>query len=117
MRTMMLGDATPPPPAWNAPPSSYAVYDVVTGVPGAIPRALGLTLLRSVFIVPGLYIAGVRGWKQLGGGAVLASIAITLGMMGVSVIQAKQNAAAAAAGQPQVGNPLRRLTGFMGAGT
>jgi hypothetical protein len=71
-----FGDATPPA---NAPPSSYAVYDLAAGVPGSAVRVAGLTLVRSAFIVPGLYIAGVRGWKMLWG-ALAASATISFGM-------------------------------------
>lgn len=114
---MRLGDATPPPPAWNAPPSSYAVYDIVVGTPGALPRVLVLTALRSVFIVPGLYLAGVRGWGRVLGAAGLASVGITLGMMGVCAWQAHQNEIAAAAQTPRMGNPLGKIVQLMGAGT
>jgi hypothetical protein len=82
LRPSSFGDATSPvvPPA-NAPPSSYAIHDLVNNVPGALPRVMGLTLLRSAFILPGLYVVGVRGWKHLMGGAAAASVSITLSML------------------------------------
>ncbi len=63
------GFAAPPPPPSsgpsgsvppgmeaNAPPSSYAVAGVLDGEQGAIARLAGLTVLRGLFIAPGLWI-------------------------------------------------------------
>lgn len=41
----------------GSPPSSYAVVDVLDGRQGSILRLIGLTMLRGVFIVPGLWVA------------------------------------------------------------
>ena len=38
----------------GSPPSTYAILAAVEGQPGAIPRVLGTTLLRSFFLAPGL---------------------------------------------------------------
>lgn len=50
-----------PPPASDAqrgePPSTYAVLGVIEGDRGAVLRLAGLTVLRGVFIVPGVFIA------------------------------------------------------------
>jgi hypothetical protein len=51
------------PLAPNAPPSDYAIADLVNGVPGAGWRVAGLTLLRSLIIAPGLALMGMRGSK------------------------------------------------------
>lgn len=71
----------------QAPPSTYAVAALIDGQRGAILRTVGLTALRSVFIAPGLWVAGkamkidgLRGWRLLGA-ALLASSGITLGML------------------------------------
>lgn len=62
------GFAPPPPPRpsapngsapemeANAPPSSYAVAGVLDGERGAVMRLAGLTILRGVFIAPGLWV-------------------------------------------------------------
>ena len=102
-RTMMigklpsLGDATPPA---NAPPSSYAVYDLAAGVPGSALRVAGLTLVRSAFIVPGLYLAGVRGWKVLWA-ALAASTTISAGMYALCWYQMRHPATQPATSMPQ----------------
>ncbi len=66
----------------KAPPSSYAIADAIEGKAGAWPRVIGLTALRSVFIVPGLYTAGIRG-RQLYTGAAYGSIGISLWILGL----------------------------------
>lgn len=60
----------------QAPPSSYAIADALEGVPGAWPRVAGLTAIRAAVIAPGIYLAGIRGWKNPSG-AILGSVAIT----------------------------------------
>lgn len=66
----------------GAPPSDYAIEALVRGRPGGLPRTLGLTAKRTLFIAPGLYLAGIRG-RQLFWGSVAASVTITLGMIAV----------------------------------
>lgn len=53
-----MGDASPSTPELEqgAPPSSYAVVDVLDGQQGSLIRLVGLTLLRGVFIAPGLWV-------------------------------------------------------------
>jgi hypothetical protein len=63
----------------DAPPSTYAIVDLLDGKPGALVRVAGLTVLRAGFIVPGLYIAGVR--RDLLRTSLAASASITLGMI------------------------------------
>lgn len=41
----------------GSPPSSYAVVGVLDGERGAILRLVGLTILRGIFIAPGLWIS------------------------------------------------------------
>lgn len=60
----------------GSPPTSYAVAGVLNGEPGAWGRVAWGVLERSVFIAPGLYLAGVRG-KTLATGSLLASASIT----------------------------------------
>ncbi len=74
---MYDGRVTVPYVEQNAPPSSYAIADALEGVPGAWPRVGGLTAWRSVVISPGLYLAGIRGWKLVGG-SLLGSAAISV---------------------------------------
>ena len=66
----------------GAPPSDYAIEALVRGRPGGLPRTLGLTAKRTLFIAPGLYFAGIRG-RQLFWGSVAASVTITLGMIAI----------------------------------
>ncbi len=58
------------------PPSTYCALAVVEGQPGAIWRFLGATLVRSLFIAPGLAFAGQRG-KELAIDALAASASIS----------------------------------------
>lgn len=66
----------------QAPPSSYAIADMIEGKPGALPRVVKLTALRSVFLVPGLYVAGVRGPALLKGAA-WGSVGLSLYLLGL----------------------------------
>ena len=102
-RTMMigrlpsLGDATPPA---NAPPSSYAVYDLAAGVPGSAMRVAGLTVVRAAFIAPGLFLAGFRGWRVLWG-SLAASATISAGMYALCWYKMRHPSADVAAPPPQ----------------
>lgn len=70
-----------------APPSTYAVAAFLEGQPGSGVRLLGLTALRAVFILPGLWIASSMSPVKLSGGQLVAfslasSATITGGMIG-----------------------------------
>jgi len=70
-----------------APPSTYAVAAFLEGQPGSGMRLLGLTALRAVFILPGLWIASAMSPVKLSGGQLVAfslasSATITGGMLG-----------------------------------
>lgn len=76
----------------GAPPSSYAVAAALDGEEGAVLRLVGLTFLRGVFILPGLWAVSkvtkleIDALRLLGlsfGG----SATITLGMLGYYYIQ------------------------------
>lgn len=60
----------------GSPPSSYCALAVVEGQPGAIPRFLLATLLRSLIIAPGLFAVGIPP-KQVAFGALAASTSIS----------------------------------------
>jgi hypothetical protein len=94
-----LGEATPtdgvtpvevindPRIAEASPPSTYAVAAFLEGSPGSGVRLLGLTALRAVFILPGLWIASAMSPVKLSGGQLVAfslasSATITGGMLG-----------------------------------
>jgi hypothetical protein len=70
----------------QAPPSTYAVAAVVDGDAAAVPRLIGLTTLRAVFIAPGFFAASwamgskLTGW-QLVGFSLAGSVTISLGML------------------------------------
>lgn len=66
----------------QAPPSSYAIADMIEGKPGALPRVAKLTALRSVFLVPGLYVAGIRGVTLLRS-AGFGSVSLSLYLLGL----------------------------------
>lgn len=66
----------------QAPPSSYAIADMIEGKPGALPRVAKLTALRSIFLVPGLFAAGIRGTMLLKG-AGLGSVGLSLYLLGL----------------------------------
>lgn len=72
----------------NAPPSDYAIADMVNGVPGAAWRVAGLTLLRSLIIAPGLALVGVRGSKLVAS-SLVASGSVSLGMTLLYAIRKK----------------------------
>ena len=71
----------------DAPPSTYAVVDFLDGADGSIVRLAGLTLLRTVFIAPGIFIAAKVTGTEMGFGKVMgfslaSSATITGGMVG-----------------------------------
>lgn len=71
----------------NAPPSTYAVADVLDGADGSIVRLAGLTLLRTGFIIPGIWAANRVSSTEMGFGKLLGyslatSTSISLGMLG-----------------------------------
>ena len=70
----------------NAPPSSYAIADVIEGRPGGWSRTAGLTLWRAVVISPGLIVAGIRG-KPLLLGSLLGSVSATVYLLGYYQLQ------------------------------
>lgn len=70
-----------------APPSTYAVAAFLEGQPGSGARLLGLTALRAVFILPGLWLASSMSSVKMSGGQLVAfslasSATITGGMIG-----------------------------------
>ena len=64
----------------GSPPSSYAVLAVVEGQDGAVWDLATLTLLRSTFVLPGLYAVGLRG-KDLVKASVAASASISAALL------------------------------------
>ena len=67
----------------NAPPSSYAIADLVAGRVGALRKVVTLTLLRAVFILPAMALIGRKGRLKPGEqvvGALVTSASISLGM-------------------------------------
>jgi len=78
----------------NAPPSSYAVAAALDGEEGAILRLVGLTFLRGVFILPGLWVVAKLSKAELDGLKLLmlsfgGSATITIGMLGYYLVQRK----------------------------
>jgi len=66
-------------PNGSDPPSEYAIYDLVHGRPGALPRTIALTVGRAALMLPGFWIAGVR--KDLVKTALAVSTTLTLGLI------------------------------------
>lgn len=76
----------------GAPPSSYAVVDVLDGERGAILRLAGLTALRGLFIMPGLWIVGRLSKVEMTPMQLLVlsfggSTTISLGMIGYYAVR------------------------------
>lgn len=68
------------PPLLDEPPSTYAISAWTKGEPGALGRVIDLTLTRTLFIAPGLYIAGVRDPVSLVKATLGASVSISLSL-------------------------------------
>jgi hypothetical protein len=70
----------------GSPPSTYAIAGWLNGERGATVRVVGLTVLRAVFIVPGIWLSSkllvpeLKGWRIVAMG-VAASTTITAGML------------------------------------
>lgn len=60
----------------DAPPTVYAVSRVIEGDRGGWPKVITGALQRSLFIAPGLALAGIRGEKLLKG-SLYGSAAVT----------------------------------------
>lgn len=73
----------------GSPPSSYAIADLVQGKPGSLGRTASLTAQRAFFIVPGLYVAGIRG-TQLLTGSIYGSAGITLWLVGLYTLKKRK---------------------------
>lgn len=69
MRVMTLGEV-------KNLPSSESVLAALRGEPGGWGKVLLSTLLRSLLIAPGVFLAGGRGWR-LAAGSLVASSSIT----------------------------------------
>ena len=65
----------------GSPPSSYAVQALLEGEPGSVGRVLEATLLRTVFVLPGLYFATPYRGRRLLGVAIACSGSITLSLI------------------------------------
>ena len=70
----------------GSPPSSYAVAAVLEKEPGSTGRVIMGTLMRSLFIIPGLGFSGLRG-EQLVKSALLASASITGSLFGLYTLR------------------------------
>lgn len=81
----------------GAPPSTYAVAAVLNGEPGSFARLIGVTILRAVFIIPGLWLSGKVvpgveiGLPQSVGMGLAASASISTGLLGWYWLKAKHN--------------------------
>lgn len=70
----------------DEPPSTYAITAWVKGEPGGFTRTIGVTVIRALFIAPGMYLGGVRGSRVIWGGAFGASVSITLGIAALKLL-------------------------------
>lgn len=73
----------------KSPPSTYAIAAAVDGEPGAWWRVLGVTSKRLALIVPGLYLAGLRGPKLVKA-SLSTTTTITLGLLALYALQGKR---------------------------
>jgi hypothetical protein len=62
------------------PPSTYALLAAIEGQPNAWYKVASLTAVRAALIAPGLWLAGVRGWR-LPVYSVMGSMTITGGLL------------------------------------
>lgn len=86
----------------DAPPSTYAVVDFLDGADGSIVRLAGLTLLRTAFIFPGIWVANKitgteMGFGKLAGYSLATSTSISAGMVGYYALRRRVDAARARA--------------------
>lgn len=72
----------------GAPPSTYAIAAFLEGEPGSTARLIGTTVLRSIFIVPGVWLAAKvfardadLSMIQIGAMGLTASSTITAGLL------------------------------------
>ena len=78
-------------PARGSPPSTYAIARVYEGDPGGWPAVAFGTLQRSLFLLPGLWVAGVRGQRfwlggLLGSASITASLFVLYGLRRAQVV-------------------------------
>ncbi len=66
----------------GSPPTTYAILAMLEGEPGAEGRVVYGALQRSLFIAPGLYLAGVREPSKLICYSLSASASITACLIG-----------------------------------
>lgn len=83
----------------QSPPSTYAVADFLDGSEGSAIRLAGLTLIRSVFIVPGLWAASKMTsvpltFGQIAGFSLASSTTISVGMVGYYAFKRRRAARA-----------------------
>lgn len=62
----------------NSPPSAYAIASLLEGEKGSVGRVVEATLLRTAFLVPGLYLATPYRGVQLLNVALAGSASITV---------------------------------------
>ncbi len=65
----------------GSPPSSYAIQSLLEGEEGSVGRVLEATILRTVFILPGLYLVTPYRGRRLLGVAMAASGSITVSLI------------------------------------
>ena len=65
----------------GSPPSSYAIQALLEGEEGSVGRVLEATMLRTVFVMPGLYFATPYRGRRLLHVSLAASGSITLALI------------------------------------
>lgn len=65
----------------GSPPSTYAIQALLEGEEGSVGRVMESTLLRTVFVIPGIYLATRLRGKELVTVSFAASASITLSLM------------------------------------
>lgn len=61
----------------KSPPSSYAIAALIEREPNALEEVIKVTLKRSLFIAPGLYLSGIKD-TQLVKSSIIGSISISV---------------------------------------
>ena len=72
----------------GSPPSSYAIAAALDKEPGSTGKVIMGTLMRSMFIAPGLGLSGLRG-ESLVRAALLGSASITASLFGLYTLRRK----------------------------
>ena len=73
--------------ARGSPPSAYAIQALLEGQKGSVGSVMEVTLMRTLFLIPGLYLTTNLRGKRLMTVAFAGSASITIALMGYYVLR------------------------------